>query len=126
MFRKFIVRSGSAIGLVALSALPAFAASSFENLTLQIYGGSDFLGAFGRIFNFLLLVAGIVAFLFVLWGGFLYLTAGGDAARAENGRKFITNALIGIIIIFLSYSIIAFVRGRTASTREGLKVPEIR
>jgi hypothetical protein len=117
MLRKKLLYAISTLSLVALPVASAFAqGANFNpnNLRLQIFQG-DFWVAFGTIFNFLLIIAGVIAFLFVLYGGFLYLTAGGDAARAENGRKFITNALIGIIIVFVSYALVQFVRGRTTT-----------
>jgi hypothetical protein len=91
---------------------PDAPSKDLANLQLTIFSGG-FFDAFGKILSFLLLLAGIVAFLFVLYGGFLYLTAGGDAARAETGRKYITNAIIGIILIFISYSVVRFIVGRT-------------
>jgi len=75
----------------------------------------DIFVLLAQIINILLLVAGVVAFLFLLWGGFQYLTAGSNEDQATNGRKIIINAIIGIVIIFLSYSIVSFVIRQLAS-----------
>lgn len=104
-------------------AQPAFAqGTDLDKLKLPVFGG-DFFKAFAALFNIFLLIAGIVAFLFVLYGGFLYLTAGGDTARTGQGRSFIINALIGIIIIFISYAVVNFLVGRIRSdTKDELKI----
>ncbi len=85
--------------------------NQFLNLHLPIFTSADpqqFLVLLGRVINFALLLAGIVAFFYVLYGGFMYLTSGGDQTGAQKGRTMIANALIGIVIIFVSYALINF------------------
>jgi hypothetical protein len=111
--------------LVVTLTQPAYAQFSddpfgLSRLKVGLFRG-DFLEAAAALLNFVLLVAGIVAFFFVLYGGFVYLTAGGDAARAGSGRTIIINAIIGIIIIFLSYALIRFVTTRTQQEEENSK-----
>lgn len=100
-------------------------AQRLDTLRLSIDQG-DFGVILTRIINIALLAGGIIAFLFVLFGGFLYLTAGGDAARAETGRKYITNAFIGIVIILLSFAVVRFVitRTRTGVSDVNLTLPD--
>lgn len=62
-----------------------------------------------RIINILLLVAGAVAVIYIIIGGYQYVTAGGNADTASQARSTILNALIGLIIIFAAYAIVAFV-----------------
>jgi hypothetical protein len=112
----------SLFALVAVfgAVQPAFAQSvnDYNGLQLQLALGGDnaFLRVLTGIINFILLAGGIIAFLFVLYGGFTYLTAGGDAAAAGKGRTMIVNAIIGVIIIFLSYSLVRFVVSRVGDT----------
>ena len=65
----------------------------------------------GQIVNIILIVVGVLAVLFLIYGGILYLTAGGDAEKAAKGRTAITNAIIGIVIIMLALAIYNFVIG---------------
>lgn len=51
-------------------------------------------------------IAGLILFLYLIWGGFDYLTSMGDPKKAESGKAKITNAVIGFIIIFASYWIV--------------------
>ena len=59
-----------------------------------------------RIINILLGVVGLIAVLFLIIGGFRYITAGGNEETAESGKKTIINAIIGIIIVILSFVIV--------------------
>lgn len=62
-----------------------------------------------EIIQLLLGIAGGVAVVFVIIGGYQYITSGGNEESAEKGRKTLTNAIIGIIIIVLSYAIITVI-----------------
>ncbi len=53
--------------------------------------------------------AGIVAVLFLIIGGFQYVTSGANEELAETGKKTISNAIIGLVIILLSYVIVRVV-----------------
>lgn len=65
------------------------------------------------IIRWLLGFVGIVVFIIMLFAGFEYATAGGDQGKAESAQKRITNAIIGLIIIFfvfvVSNTILGFV-----------------
>lgn len=60
--------------------------------------------------NILLGVAGIISFVFLLWGGIQWILAGGDKEGTEKARKRITNALIGLAVVFSAYAILFILR----------------
>lgn len=45
-------------------------------------------------------LAGMAAFVLLLVGGFRYMTAGGDEKAVADAMKIITNAVIGLVIVF--------------------------
>jgi hypothetical protein len=61
---------------------------------------------FKTIINWALGIAFGVAVIFLSIGGFRYITAGGNEESAEKGKSSVINALIGIVIIVLSYVIV--------------------
>ncbi len=61
--------------------------------------------------NIFLLFAGILAAIYLIYGGVLYITAGGDAEKATKGRTAVINAIIGIVIILLSLVVMRYVTG---------------
>lgn len=64
---------------------------------------------------------GFVGALFLamfVYGGTLWMVAGGDAKKVESGRKTLINAVIGMVVIAISYSIISIIF-ETASVIRG-------
>ena len=59
-----------------------------------------------RLLVYIFPLAGIATFIYLLIGGFGYLTAAGNEEAAKKAQGQITNALIGFLIIFLSYWIV--------------------
>jgi hypothetical protein len=59
-----------------------------------------------KIIEWALYLSGAVAVVFVIIGGYRYLTAGGNEEAATKGRKAVVNALIGLVIIILAYVIV--------------------
>lgn len=51
------------------------------------------------------LVSGVIVFLYIVWGGFDYLSSGGDKGKIESGQKRITAAIIGLAIVASSWAI---------------------
>ena len=61
--------------------------------------------------NIIAVVAGALAFIFLVYSGILYLTAGGNPDAAKKGQQGILNAVIGIVIIIAAWAIINAVVG---------------
>ena len=61
------------------------------------------------VINWALYLSAIVAVIFIIIGGFMYITSAGDPAKATKGRTTLVNALIGLAIIILSYMIVQVV-----------------
>lgn len=58
------------------------------------------------IYKWALLVAGIIATVMIILGGFTYLTSGGDATRAGEGKERIGAAIFGLILLLGSYMLL--------------------
>lgn len=112
------VKNFTKAGLAALVSLavPAVAmANNTVNLALNttsafattVNWNASRLAAAG--INLILVLAGLVAFFFFLWGGLQWILAGGDKEATEKARKRITSSLIGLVIIFSTYAFIALV-----------------
>ncbi len=77
------------------------------NATLgQACGITDVNVLVKNIVNIVLGVAGMIAVLFVIIGGFRYVTSAGNEEQAEAGKKTLQNAIIGVVIIVLSFVIV--------------------
>lgn len=58
-----------------------------------------------RIVTQVLGIIGALFFIMFLWGGFQYMTAGGDAKKVGNARRTLVNTVIGMMIVASAYAI---------------------
>ncbi|HYV33379.1 MAG TPA: hypothetical protein VE973_00830, partial [Candidatus Limnocylindria bacterium] len=72
-------------------------------------GTSTVNGLIVTIIGWLLSISFGLAVLFLIIGGFRYITSAGNEESAEAGKKTIINAIIGIVIIILSYVIVSVI-----------------
>ncbi|MFH0840902.1 MAG: pilin [bacterium] len=61
-----------------------------------------------NIYNCIICLIGAIALLFVVLGGVVLLTSGGNSERVSLGRKMIVGAIIGTIIVLASVVIVNF------------------
>lgn len=81
--------------------------------------GTDIPGLVHRIVSGALSIAGAIFFVMFLWGGFKYLTAGGSSDDVKKAIKTLSNAVIGMIIVGLSYILVQNII--TVLTKAGTK-----
>jgi|GEM_PF-7061938 len=59
-----------------------------------------------NVVNFVLGFLGLAAVVAVIYGGFIYVTAGGDESKTEKGKNSVIYAIIGILLILGAYAIV--------------------
>ena len=64
-----------------------------------------------RIIRYALGLLGIVALVLVMYGGFVWMTAGGNEEKIATAKKILLNGVIGLIIILSAYAIVSFTVG---------------
>lgn len=112
---KLTLKKFAAIATTLVLVLPvvAFGAVSIPNPglpnTAAGAGQATVTSTIIAIVNIALGIAGLIAILFLIIGGFRYVTAGGNEDATESAKKIILNAIIGIIVIILSYVILQVV-----------------
>lgn len=118
-----------------LTAIPVLAAEP-PSITQRVQGGVKNLStaAFGdvsfegdtlvdpivKIVNLTLTFTGVIFFLLLIYGGYLWAMARGNEEQIEKAKKIIREVIIGIIIIILARLIIEFIVFQI-----GESVPEI-
>jgi hypothetical protein len=86
--------------------------STFGNVTLpdRIAGQPATLaGTITGLILIVLQIVGLIAVAMIIYGGFRYVSSGGDEKVTESAKKTITNAVIGLVIVILSYVIVTIV-----------------
>lgn len=64
-----------------------------------------------RIIFSTLSLLGVIAIVLVITAGFQWMTAGGNEENVEKAKTLLKNAIIGLAIILLAYSITRFIFG---------------
>lgn len=80
------------------------------------------------VIRFILVVAFILAFLFLIIGGVRWITAGGDEKAVAGARGMITGALIGLVIVLVAYALIRTVEiffGVNIITGSNFSIPQV-
>lgn len=112
---KNTVKKAAIIGTsVAAIALPAVAFGADIDLGTEYaqsigLGSEDIRTTIGRVIRAFMGLLGIVAVLLILYGGFRWMTAGGNEDQVGEAKKIIISGVIGLIIIMSAYAIATFV-----------------
>lgn len=76
-----------------------------------IQTGQSLPGMAGNLINVALGFLGLLLLFYMLYAGFLWMTASGDSKKVEKAQAIITQAIIGLIIIVAAFAISNFVLG---------------
>jgi cytochrome bd-type quinol oxidase subunit 2 len=107
---KFAIAASST---VASLAAPAVAFAQGIQLDEDINPGTGFADDFGSLVNgvlsFVMVIAALLVFMYLILGGIEWITSGGDKGKTESARNKITAAVIGLVILAASYAILLIV-----------------
>ena len=57
-----------------------------------------------------MVVAALIFFFILVIGGIKWIASGGDKAKTESARNQITSALVGLVIVFAAWAIVALIK----------------
>ena len=77
------------------------------------------------LIRLLLLLAALVFFFMLLWGGIKWIMSQGDKGEVEKARDQITNALVGLAIIFVAWAIIKLIEALFGINIMELTIPTL-
>lgn len=104
-------------------ALASTASSPDLQLQVPIFSYSkatDIAQYISRIYEFALFVLVPIAIVVVIYGGFRWVTSGGDMGRIGEAKKYISGAVLGLILAILSYIVLSML-GLTSLTAPGVQ-----
>jgi hypothetical protein len=106
------------IGVVCLAlislVLPLVASAQFGvnevgNVIGNVLPSAEPRVVAARIINIALGFLGIIAVIIVLYGGFMWMTAGGNEERITKAKQILTAGVIGLVIIIMAWAIARYV-----------------
>lgn len=75
------------------------------NITPPTGYASDIGGYINSVLTLVILIAALLVFGYLIWGGIQWITSGGDKGKIESARNRIFAAVIGIIILAASFAV---------------------
>ena len=107
--KHFIAKAG-ATGIMMLTSVNlALAQGQPINVGRPDSGVSSIGGLITGLINAAVIIAALLTFVFLIWGGIQWLTSGGDKAAYEAARGRITAALIGLAIVAAAYALMEII-----------------
>ncbi len=100
-------------GPVDQNAFASFAANA------GFAAGPSLVVVIARLIRTVISLLGVAAVVIILYGGFQYMTAGGDENRVKKAKSTIQNGIIGMVIVLLSFSIAQFIVTRLVGATKG-------
>jgi hypothetical protein len=114
---KKLLKSLAGAGIATLAAVSPVLAGETINIKptgqFAILQGITVQNTISFAVTFLFIIAGLIFFFMLVWGGIEWITSGGDKQGNENARKRITNALIGLAIVFSAWAILQLINAIT-------------
>ena len=102
-------------GLIGLSLLPSFVLAQYgleetgESAGLTSGEATPLPQLIGNYIQIFLSLLGVIFLIHMIYGGFKWMKARGNAPEVEKAKEVIISAVIGLVIIAGSYAITAFV-----------------
>lgn len=90
--KEKLKKFGYMVSIPTINILPAFDADP-RNVVI-------------RLINYALFFIGALALVFVIYGGVLYITSGGDSDKTTKARNTLMYAVLGVIVVVISYAIV--------------------
>ncbi len=95
--------------LSTMLALPVMVFAQYSTPT-DSYGLADDTDAnniIETVLKWVLTFLGTLSILMIVIAGIMYITSGGDEARVDKAKAWLTYAVIGLIVALLGYAIVA-------------------
>jgi hypothetical protein len=88
-----------------------FAEVPIQGISTTFSSYNNFGDLISVIVRNVMMIAGVISLFFLVMGGFSVIMAagGGDSKKMESGKKTMTSAVIGLLLIFLSFWIVQII-----------------
>jgi hypothetical protein len=137
--KNYLVVLASVLTLAVPAMVPAVAHAAGDNINGNLCAGSNFnLSGNGdsscknntgstknlqtllvKVVNIISAIVGVVAVIMIIFGGFKYITSGGDSNNVSGAKNTIIYAIIGLVIVALAQLIVHFVLNTSSGLANG-------
>lgn len=83
--------------------------SGTQTLKGPLVGIESLADLISAILSFLFPLAGILLFVYLVWGGFQFMLSQGNPEKVQAGKDIITHALMGFLLLIFSLFIVRLI-----------------
>lgn len=122
--------------LLAASSVDDIFGSVSPPAGMNIGGGGDPIAGLGSLIgwgiNIFIIIAGMFLILYLLWGSLDWILSGGEKEKISKAQQKITNALVGMVLVFVVLVVFNVLAGQllgiVENTGDGfrLKIPTLK
>ncbi len=105
---KKIINSTGALATMLMGSATLVAAQTIDPPAAFFGNVGDLINS---VLTFVVAIAALLVFLYLIWGGIDWITSGGDKGKTEAARNKITAAVVGLIILAAAYAILTIALG---------------
>lgn len=106
-----LIGLGVALGSVAIVSFISGAISGGTRNGIPVVSAG--VGALATMMNNVVFpIAGAVAVIFIIIGGFQYVTSNGDSGETKKARYTIIYSLVGLVFVVMAFAIVQLILGR--------------
>ena len=106
MFFASVIFISPVLAAGALEGLKNTADKGYGAIPFETSSPADIVG---QIIGVVLSLIGVIIFAYLVYGGFLWMTAGGNSKKVEDAQGIIKNTIVGLIVVVSAYAIVSFV-----------------
>ncbi|MCG2692974.1 hypothetical protein L6279_02580 [Candidatus Parcubacteria bacterium] len=111
--KKKILIGALALGILSLAITPALAIvvnKGMNNVQTQVgWSNQDLTVTVGKIIGIVLGFLGLIALVIIVYGGFKWMTSGGEEEKIASSKKLMIAGVIGMLIILVAYAASTFI-----------------
>lgn len=108
VFPAFAQQKGN---LGQIEGVGGFLPNLFADVQSNIGIGGVLEKVFTNLLGVFTIIAGLMLIIYFVLGAISWITAGGDTEKVQKAQKQITNAVLGLVLVVLAYSIV-FILGK--------------
>jgi len=90
-----------------------------ENYPTTTVGEDSLYATIGYLVQIILSVIGVLLIILIIYAGFLWMGAQGNEEQITKAKMYIQNALIGVILVLMAYSITYFIMAKLSGAVAG-------
>ena len=86
---------------------------------------TSLIDSFSTVVSIIIAFVGVVGVLYFVYGAFMLMMSGGNSSKAENGKQAMVQALIGVALVLVAFTVVNTVTSLVGSSGAAVEVGQV-